>query len=192
MDKTRFAVVLSVLSVFCGPDIARAQSDPRPIGVEIFAGGNWRPEPEEGEPLPEHPPMGGWQMGASVRAGEGLLWLGWTGSYGSHSSETVSVREALGGVRVFSPFLKEAGGRAFAHVLGGRAWSRLTSGVEDAGPALVVGGGVDMLIFVRLQADWVRTEVLPQKNLARAFIGGVLPLCFGCDNHWLVGIPLKK
>ena len=137
------AVALTMLVIFSMGSVS-AQSQ-IPFGADVFIGGiPGSGEPTDGETVAEFPRMGGWEVGASLRHGQSLQWLGWPGAYARHSNDQVRVRELLGGVRATSPWLFAADGmtRAFGHALTGYAWSRST--VSDRSPVLVLGGGFDV------------------------------------------------
>ena len=193
-DRTLVPAVTVLVFLSMGR-VAYVQSSPSPFGADVFIGGVPRPDqPKEGEAIPAYPRMGGWQVGASLRRGRRLQWLGLTASYGSHSNDQVRVRETLGGLRVTSPWLigGDSGVRGFLHALTGYTWSGTASAAAEHAPAFVLGGGFDV-VFFRVQVDYVHTRLtgVPE-NSARGFIGGVLPICFtGCRPEWQDGIPLS-
>ena len=192
-DVTVSVVVGSLFLCLATPIFAQG---PPPFGADVFGG--WvmgPPPPEDAGAVDEFRNPGGWQVGATLRRGERLQWLGVTGKYTSGSNDQVRLRDVLGGVSVTSPFAigNDFGVRAFAHALGGAVWSRLPSGVSDSAPAFALGGGVDFL-FVRLQGDWIKSNVTGTPgSFSRAFLGGVVPLCFaGCRPEWKDGIPVRR
>ncbi len=194
MSNQRFhLVILALVASLIGVPAVGAQPSPNPFGADVFVGGFPRPDPVEGEEVPEYPDMGGWQVGASIRRGVKWQWLGWTGSYGSRSNDDVRVRDALGGVSATSPWLLGGEGlvRAFGQALGGYAWSQTALGLHDSAPMFVAGGGFDIFFF-RLQVDYVRTQLTGvDENYGRGFLGGMVPLCFtDCRPEWEDGIPL--
>lgn len=170
---------------------AVAQDQPPVVGADVFAGGV--PDPSKDEENSVERDLAGWQLGASLRAGRKLQWLGWTGTYGRYSNDDVHVSEVLAGVRVTTPFTMSGdyAVRLFAHALGGSMSSTAQAGVRDRGPSFVLGGGVDMLFF-RIQLDWVHASVAGVlSNAPRAFVGGVVPLCFsGCRPDSQDGFPV--
>lgn len=176
-------------------DVARAQSaaqlslsrEPaaRFVGLDVFAGGGQitnvlvpATDTEEAKY-----PKWGWDAGATVNVG--LRWLGLTAAVGRQPiDETLWVTHVVAGPRVTSPWMVSDTmvGRFFAHALVGAA--RADGPVAQTAGELVVGGGMDLLFFLRIQGDYVRTNLQSVKRgNGRLFIGAVIPLCaHGCTQ----------
>jgi hypothetical protein len=179
------------------PAAAQAVPD-RLLAVDVIGGGVPHPDPTPGEEEPDKfAPMGGWQVGSSLRFLNRARWLGVAASYARHSNDEVAVRDVLIGARATSPWLtgNEAIVRGFAHALIGHASARPKAAGQPSGssPELVVGAGFDVFLF-RMQFDYVRTDLpLVPRNGLRVFIGGFVPLCFrGCRPEWEDGIPVRR
>jgi hypothetical protein len=178
--RTLLGIVLS-----CAPAIALAQAGQTgPKALDLFAGGVGVDQHDSsGSSDPERAVVAwGWEAGASARF---RPWLGLVGAGGTQIIDGRSVWHLSAGPQVMTPIdvSRYYGSRLFAHSLIGYART-LDAAAGAGGAELVIGGGADIFVFVRLQVDYVRTfvEGLPANN-GRVLIGGVVPLCWGdCRN----------
>jgi hypothetical protein len=134
----------------------------------------------------------GWYVGATIRP---QTWWGITGEVARTTTRDDAHRAVhyLGGVRVNTTSGGEFATRLFAHALvGGTNVHDLTG--SHAGTQFVTGAGFDFLYFVRVQGDYVLSNVTGlTKNHGRVLVGVVLPLCFkGCRKEGIDGIPLSR
>jgi hypothetical protein len=176
-------VVLLVLlqNIQSAPIFAQTPSR-QALVVDVFGGFVGGPlaesiAPVQSEDEAQQPSLVGWEVGSSLR----LLkpWLGVVGSYGQRGYADGSMREILTGVRFTTPWFigGEGVARYFAHALGGYSHERILE-TTDSGPALVLGGGFDLLAF-RFQVDYLRHSLsIAPRDTVRVFVGGMIPFCF--------------
>ena len=134
----------------------------------------------------------GWCVGATIRP---QSWWGITGEVARTTTRDDAHRAVtyLGGVRVNTTIGGEFATRLFAHALVGGANVHDLTG-SHAGTQFVTGAGFDFFVFVRVQGDYVLSNVRGlKKNHGRVFVGVVVPLCFrGCQAGGPDGIPLSR
>jgi hypothetical protein len=121
--------------------------------------------------------MDGWNAGANLRV---LSWLGFKADVTHTAHPDARQTMYLGGVSVNDTFGGEFGTRFFGHALFGVAGGSFGDVATPYRPAVVLGGGLDALYFVRLQIDYVQSEMTPgvRRHGVRAMAGGVVPMCF--------------
>jgi hypothetical protein len=167
------------------PAIAFAQAGQNGLrALDLFAGGVGVQQHDFSETSDPEPAVmaWGWEAGASARF---RTWLGLSGAGGVQVFDGQSAWHLIAGPQVMTPIdvSRYYGSRLFAHTLLG--YARTIDAAAGAGGAeLVIGGGVDIFVFLRLQVDYVRPFVdgLPANNV-RGFVGGVVPLCLSeCRN----------
>lgn len=171
---------------------AQAQSVPDFLALDVFGGlaglGGATTPPGEEEKASPH----GWNLGTTVRF---RPWLGLKGEMvRTHDGYGGRQAQYVGGIEVASAYSGASWYRGLAHALVGSVRNRARDGSFDQGPELVLGGGFDLLVMVRMQFDYVRMSVLGlPKNNGRIYFGGVLPLCVtGCRREGQDGIPVRK
>ena len=136
----------------------------------------------------------GWEVGSTLRF---QPWWGIKAGFARTKRPDSHQWQYLGGLEVATKhgLSGNAVGRGFAHALVGYIKERATDGGGSKGsPELVLGAGLDVLFFFRLQVDYARVNLPTRsKNNVRVFVGGVVPLCFkGCDANWEYGIPIRQ
>jgi hypothetical protein len=155
--------------------IAVAQTADSPIvGLDVSGGYAARSIPGKGS----RTSMDGWHADAALRV---KPWLGFKGDVTRTSHPDASQTMFVGGVVVQSPYLlPQNPGRFFAHAMVGAAGGSLRGEDVPYRPAIVMGGGMDVLLFVRLQVDYVRSDFGAGESPhgVRAMAGGVVPLCW--------------
>jgi hypothetical protein len=133
---------------------------------------------EEGEEVPTG--FGGFEVDATVRF---MPWLGVTGSYFQNGNGGTTFQQILVGPRFNTRYFGPYYTRAFAHALFGRVHVDSLMAPPESSSEMVIGGGLDMYGFLRMQIDYVRFDLAgyPANNV-RISVGGVVPLCLnGCD-----------
>jgi len=131
----------------------------------------------------------GWSLDGTVRF---LPWLGAVGSFARTSDFELPASHLSAGMRASTKFAYGGNwlaSRLFAHALVGYVTPRGGPEAPDGGAELVLGGGLDVFAFLRLQLDYIGSSV-DDVDSYRAFVGGVVPLCFSrCreDDGLIVG-----
>ena len=204
MDRLTISIVIA--AVLLGSATASAQE----TATEFFAVDleiGWiatgtKPDPKATDPEATTSRYNGWSAGATVRF---KPWVGVTGTVARTWSADEDTRfvHYLVGPRVMTPYWTHAALRAFAHVQFGMIDAQIGSAAPEAGgtafsaraPQIVIGGGVDMGAFVRLQGGYHRllSDRLKSHNGSSFILGAVVPLCLrGCGEDSPHGIPIGK
>jgi hypothetical protein len=134
--------------------------------------------------------LDGFEVGATVRF---LPWVGVTGAFARNSEEERRLQHYLVGARFSTRYFGDKGVRGFAHVLWGKVNARSPEQPSESGSEMVIGGGWDSLLFLRIQFDYIRLSVngYPE-NSWRLCVGGVVPLCFSkCGKRAVDGFDLS-
>jgi hypothetical protein len=161
-----------------GQGSGQASTDGRFLAMDLFGGTH----PEASTSPLANPPSAtfGWEIGSTVRFAR---WLGIAGGVGRvRTPERAWITHVQAGPRVSAALGPVSDLRGFAHVMVGRASSRLASGATASSPELMAGVGIDLFNVFRVQVDVVRRD-LPtfSKTNGRLLFGVAIPLCFrGC------------
>lgn len=185
---------LAAMLIVILPALASAQEPARPaasapdkperfLALDVLAGAvvgsATTGSPDAGEEANKDDDMTGWEVGATVLYGK--RWLGIKSTVGRATILDVPVWQITAGPQVY---IGKPGARWLAHASVGFATASGPT-ASEGGVMWVVGGGLDLFIF-RLQGDFVLLNLdgLP-KHYGRAFVGGVVPLCFrSCEDYW--------
>jgi hypothetical protein len=148
------------------------------LAVDIFGGTH----PQSSTSDDPNPPAAtfGWEMAATVRP---LRWLGVSAAVGRvRTPERAWIDHVQVGPRVSTALGRISEVRGFAHVLLGRAKSRLPEGTAAESLELMGGAGVDIFNVFRFQVDLVKRDLPAFPRTDGRFLFGVaVPLCFrGC------------
>ena len=170
------------------------------LAIDPFAGfvGHGTASATSGDEQAEESGIGfrGWEAGATVRVAR---WFGITGSYARTSGNGFRLHHYFGGPQ-FSTAYAGQGVRGFAHVLLGAVVASSPTAPSETAPELVIGGGFDAFGFLRLQLDYLRSNVhlstsqgLAPRNQIRMFLGAVVPLCLrSCRPDGWDGIDISR
>lgn len=183
------AGTLLTLSVAAGPAGAAEAQTPDSatktqapfLAVDVFGGTH----PQSSTSAAPNRPAAtfGWEIVGTVRP---LRWFGIAAAVGRvRTPERAWIDHVQAGPRVSTPLGRITDLRGFAHVLAGRAKSRLPNGATATSLELMSGVGVDVFSVFRVQLDVVRRD-LPAfpKTDGRFLFGVAIPLCFrGCGPN---------
>jgi len=188
-----YARVLTALAfcVLCLAAAARAQpvsETPRFLALDVAGGVLPVIQGREDEETDAWD-LKGWSLDGTVRF---LPWLGAVGSFARTSDFELPASHISAGVRANTKFAYGGNwlaSRLVAHALVGYINPRSGPAAPDGRAEVVLGGGLDVFAFLRLQLDYIGSSV-DGVDSYRAFVGGVVPLCFrrcGEDDGLIVG-----
>lgn len=175
--------LLAMALLLASPAVVAAQSArDRFLAADIFGGVLPAGIGKSGEDSTAGPwDIDGWEVGATIRF---RPWLGADVSGGRHTMDGVRTHHLLAGPRIATRYLDPWAVRFFAHALVGFGNASVTSGSSESGAEMAAGAGFDLFGVIRMKFDYVRLAAGSKPlQSGRAFIGGVVPLCFrGCSE----------
>jgi len=152
------ALAVNVLCVAAAAGAQTASETPRFLALDVAGGvlpviqGREVEETDAGD-------LKGWSLDGTARF---LPRLGAVGSFARTSDFELPASHLLAGVRASTKFVYGGNwlaSRLFAHALAGYGNPRSGPEAPDGGAEVVLGGGLDVFAFLRLQIDYIGSGV---------------------------------